>query len=171
MFVISSQRNATINIRKGERVHHPQHGVGEIQSIEERSFYGSAAATYAELYFEREDLTLTLLKDDVTDSVRKLISSTKARQLLKELKDWNGKPSKQWKARANAHQVAIESGDPFAYAKVFKELCQLESKETLRAGDRAHLKQTEELLVEELANSLGKSRHQAQGMLEKAITD
>jgi len=111
-----------------------------------------------------------LLKDDVADSVRKLISSTKARQLLKELKDWKGKPSKLWKARANAHQVAIESGDPFAYAKVFKELCQLESVETLRAGDRAHQKQTEELLVEELANSLGKSRHQAQEMLEKAIT-
>ena len=90
--------------------------------------------------------------------------------MLKELKQWDGKPSKQWKARANAHQAAIESGDPFAYAKVFKELCELESNETLRAGDRAHLKQTEELLVEELANSLGKSRRQAQGMLEKAIT-
>jgi RNA polymerase-interacting CarD/CdnL/TRCF family regulator len=162
-------RNSAINIRKGERVHHPQHGVGEIQSVRERSFYGSEAATYAELYFEREDLTLTLLKDDVRDSVRKLISSTKARQLLKELKDWDGKPSKQWKARANTHQAAIESGDPFAYAKVFKELCQLDANESLRAGDRAHLKQTEELLVEELANSLGKSRRQAQSMLDKAI--
>lgn len=151
-------------------MHHPQHGVGEIQSVRERSFYGADAATYAELYFEREDLTLTLLKDDVNDSVRQLISSTKARELLKELKEWKGKPSKQWKARANAHQAAIESGDPFAYAKVFKELCELDANESLRAGDRAHLKQTEELLVEELANSLGKSRRQAQSLLEKAIT-
>lgn len=137
--------------------------------MKERSFYGAEAATYAELYFEREDLTLTLLKDDLPEAVRTLISANKARTLLKELKNWKGKPSKQWKARANAHQAAIDSGDPFAYAKVFKELTQLDAKENLRAGDRAHLKQTEELLVEELANSLGKSRQRAMVMLEQSV--
>ena len=151
-------------------MHHPQHGVGKVQSIKERSFYGSEAATYAELYFEREDLTLTLLKDDLPDAVRALISANKARKLLKELEAWDGQPSKQWKARANAHQAAIDSGDPFEYAKVYKELSRLDAEDTLRAGDRAHHKQTEELLVEELANSLKKTRRQARSLLEQAIT-
>jgi CarD family transcriptional regulator len=123
------------------------------------------------LYFEREDLTLTLLKDDLPEAVRTLISANKARQLLKELKQWAGKPSKQWKARANTHQAAIDSGDPFEYAKVFKELSQLDADETLRAGDRAHYKQSEELLVEELANSLGKTRRQARKLLDTAVSD
>lgn len=104
------------------------------------------------------------------ESVRALISANKARQLLEELKQWDGKPSKQWKARANAHQAAIDSGNPFAYAKVFKELSLLEAADTLRAGDRAHYKQTEELLVEELANSLRKSRRQARNLLQEAVS-
>jgi RNA polymerase-interacting CarD/CdnL/TRCF family regulator len=104
----------------------------------------------------------------MSEAVRALISANKARQLLQELKQWEGKPSKQWKTRANAHQAAIDSGDPFAYAKVFKELSCLDAADTLRAGDRAHFKQTEEMLVEELANSLRKSRRQARKMLQEA---
>ena len=69
---------------------------------------------------------------------------------------------------ANAHRAAIDSGDPFKYAKVFKELAWLEQSETLRAGDRQHYKQTEELLVEELADSLGKTRKQARKLLYSA---
>lgn len=149
-------------------MHHPQHGVGKIQSIEKRSFYGAEAATYAELYFERENLTLTLLRDDLPDAVRLVISANKARQLLKEIRQWSGTPSKQWKARANAHQAAIESGNPFEYAKVFKELHQLGMEETLRSGDRSNFKHTEELLVEELANSLGKTQNKAQELLRQA---
>lgn len=102
--------------------------------------------------------------------MRALISANKARQLLKELKQWQGKPSKQWKTRANAHQAAIDSGDPFAYAKVFKELSRLDAEDTLRAGDRAHYKQSEEMLVEELADSLKKSRRQAHQLLREAVS-
>ncbi len=112
-----------------------------------------------------------MLKDDLPEAVRTIISANKARQLLKELKQWEGKPSKQWKARANAHQAAIDGGNPFEYAKVFKELSQLDANETLRAGDRAHYKQSEELLVEELANSLGKTRRQARKLLDGAVQD
>ena len=54
------------------------------------------------------------------------------------------------------------------YAKVFKELHQLGMEETLRSGDRSNFKHTEELLVEELANSLGKSQNKAQEMLRQA---
>jgi len=151
-------------------VHHPQHGVGKIESIRERSLYGTQPATYAEVYFEREDLTLTLQKDRLADEVRTLISANKSRQLLKELQAWSKKPSKQWKARANAHQAAIATGDPFEYAKVYKELSGLDADDALRTGDRQHFKQTEALLVEELASALGKSRRKALAMLHEAAS-
>ena len=85
------------------------------------------------------------------------------------MENWDGKPSKQWKARANAHQAAIDSGDPVEYAKVFKELYGLDQDGSLRAGDRTHYKQTEELLVEELAKAMKKTRRQARSLLMKAV--
>ncbi len=163
-------KEITINIRKGESIHHPQHGIGKIQSIGERSFGGCAKATYAELYFARQNLKLTILKDDVPNTVRALISTKDAKRLLDELKGYEGKVSKQWKARANAHQAAIDRGDPFETARVYKGLSKLESQDGLRAQDKAHLAQSLALLTEELACSLRKSPEQARKMLA-AVAD
>ena len=126
-----------------------------MQSIRKRSFSGQAPATYAQLYFEREELTLIMLADDVSDNFRKLISAEEAKKVLDSISRWSGKPKAQWKARADAHQGALESGDPFECGKVFKGLNELESQGNLRQQDRMHLKQSLELLTEELASALG----------------
>lgn len=149
-------------------MHHPQHGIGKVKSIRKRSFYGAAAATYAEVFFARDKLTLTVLEKDLKKTVREPISAKQAKRLLEELRQWSGKPSSQWKTRANAHQAALDRGDPFEYAKVFKGLSQLEAEGALRAQDRAHLNQSLDLLTEELAHSLGKTSEQARNLLAQA---
>lgn len=103
-------------------------------------------------------------------TVRSLISNKEAKQLLKEIKSYDGKVSKQWKARANAHQAAIDRGDPFEYAKVYKGLVKLEEKDGLRAQDKAHLAQSLDLLAEELACSLRKSPEQARKLLAEVAS-
>lgn len=95
-----------------------------------------------------------MLADDVAENFRKLISAEEAEKILDRLKRWSGKPKAQWKARADAHQSALESGDPFECAKVFKGLNELEAKGSLRQQDRMHLKQSLELLTEEMARAL-----------------
>ena len=170
-FLAFKKGDRAINIKQGTHIHHPQHGVGKVESIRKRSFYGQAAATYAQLYFEREELTLTLLAKDVSDTIRTVITADEAENLLDSIKDWNGAPKKQWKARADAHQAAIESGDPLECAKVLKGLNRLQSEGPLRQQDRAHLKQSMELLTDELARALKKRRPQARKLLIEAIDD
>lgn len=162
-------RRRSINIKQGTHIHHPQHGVGRVESIRKRSFYGAAAATYAQLYFEREDLTLTVLEKDVSDTIRTVISADEAKSLLDQIKRWNGSPKKQWKARADAHRIAIDSGDPLEYGKVVKGLSQMQEDSPLRQQDRAHLKQSMELLTEELARALKKRPRQAEKLIIEAI--
>lgn len=100
--------------------------------------------------------------------MRQPISTNEAKTLLGKLKEWKSKPKKQWKARANANQAAIDRGDPFEYARVFKDLTKLEAEGALRAQDRQHLSQSTTLLVDELAHSLRKTPEQALRMLEEA---
>ncbi|NCF63186.1 MAG: hypothetical protein GWP58_10070, partial [Gammaproteobacteria bacterium] len=71
-----------MNFQQGNYIHHPRHGVGKVQSIRKRSFYGSGPATYAQLYFERDQLTLTLLEKDLPDIIRNVISTEDAFKLL-----------------------------------------------------------------------------------------
>ena len=159
---------SSLSIQKGSFVLHPQHGVGKITSIQDCSFAEQPEASYVELYFKRDQLTMTVLEDSVSGMVRGLISSEEAHDLLDHMTAWNGKPQSQWKARANANQAAIESGDPFEYSKVLKSLASLESGGAIRSSDRQHLNVSLNLLTEELACAMNKSRNRVRGLLSKA---
>jgi RNA polymerase-interacting CarD/CdnL/TRCF family regulator len=126
-------------------------------------------ATYAKIYFERDDLTFTLLEEDLPTMVRKLITADEAKDLLKHLEEWKGKAKAQWKARADAHQAAIDSGDPFKYARVVKELDRMEAEDELRPRDKANLAHSLGLLTEELTQSLAKTPAQTRKLIQSAL--
>jgi len=108
-----------------------------------------------------------LRQKDLDKTIRNPIDASEAKKLLDHLENWNGKVSGQWKARANANQEAMDRGDPYDYAEVYKGLSILEAEGSLRASDRAHLNQSLEFLAEELANALGKTRDQARREIAK----
>ncbi len=157
-----------ITIIQGDTVHHPHHGIGQVQSIRKRSFSGEEETTFAQVYFKRDGLTLMLRQQDLAKTVRNPINASEAKQLLDHLGKWDGKVSSQWKVRANANQVAMERGDPTDYVDVYKGLSRLEAEGALRASDRAHLNQALDFLVEELANALGKTHEQARNQIARA---
>lgn len=163
-------KRCPIEIKQGSHLLHPQHGVGKVQSIRKRRFSGAAAATYAQLYFEREALTLIVLAEDLKKTFRNLISANEAKNLLEKIRQWDGHPKKQWKARAEAHQNAIESGDPLECAKVLKGLTRVEAEDKLRIQDRDHLKRSMELLTDELSRALKKRPAQTRKMLDEAVS-
>lgn len=108
-----------------------------------------------------------LRQKDLDKTIRNPIDASEAKKLLDHLENWNGKVSGQWKARANANQEAMDRGDPYDYAEVYKGLSILEAEGSLRASDRAHLNQSLEFLAEELANALGQTRDQARREIAK----
>jgi RNA polymerase-interacting CarD/CdnL/TRCF family regulator len=158
-------RRAFISINQGDTIHHPFHGIGQIQSIRERSFSGEKETAFVQVYFKRDGLTLMLREQDLEDTVRKPINASEAKQLLDHLETWDGKVRSEWKARANANQMVMESGDPFGYVEVYKGLSKLEAEGTLRTTDRAHLNRSLDFLAEELANALGKTNEQARDQI------
>jgi len=106
---------------------------------------------------------------DLAKTVRKPISASVAKQLLDHLEGWKGAVKKEWKARANANQIALEGGDPFAYADVCKGLSLLEAAGTMRATDREHLKKSMALLVEEVSCALGETPEQARDQIDSHL--
>lgn len=155
--------------QKGDLCLSLKHGVGQILSIKDRSFGGHSKASYAELYFTSQDLTLILLESDMSETVRELVPAEKASELLTCLKEWSGAPNKAWKARAFAHQAAIEGGDPFENVKAFKELYGLSVEGALRTSDRQNYNKSLELLIEELMYSLGKTRQRVRKLIQDAL--
>lgn len=138
-----------------------------MQSVRKRSFSGDDR--FAEIYFEREELTVMLREDQLEGTVRPPIAATKAHKVLDHLKTWQGKVSKSWKARANAHEKKLEKGEAEAYAEVYKNLRKQEQNGKLSVADRKHLKMSRRFLAEELANALDKSVPQAKRQMSEAV--
>lgn len=158
----------TTDISRGSAVHHPHHGIGKVQRVGKRRFAGSNGADYAQVYFKRDDLTLIMPLQDVASAVRRPLDASQAGALLDYIEHWKGKCSRQWKARAAAHQEAMQRNDPFEYAEVCKGLSQLESEGTLRHTDRTHLNRSIEFLADELAYALDKTPDYARMLIVKA---
>jgi len=146
-----------VKLSRGSAVHHPSHGIGKVQSIRERNFEGANGAEFAQFYFQRKALTLILPVQVAADSVRSPVNREQAVQILEHIGSCEGHASKQWKARAAAHQEAMDRGDPFAYAEVFKSLRWLEAEGALRITDRANLNKALDFLVDELSFAFEKS--------------
>lgn len=158
-------------IGKGVTVHHPDHGIGSVQKVGKRNFAGPDSDDFAQLYFEREQLTLILPAQALAETVRKPLTARQASEVLDHLKQWDGRLSKQWKARAAANQEAMERGDPFEYAEVCKGLSVLESEGGLRHTDRVHLNRSFEFLADELAHALNKTHDYARKLITEALGD
>ena len=65
---------------QGDTVNHPHHEIGQVQSIRKRSFSGEAETTFAQVYFERDGLTLMMRKKDLATTVRNPINASEAKQ-------------------------------------------------------------------------------------------
>ncbi len=157
-----------ITITQGDRIHHPHHGIGKVQSIRKRSFSGENGTRFAKIFFKRDSLTMMLRENQLDEMIRKPMSLREAKKLLAHLKTWKGKVSNQWKPRATAHQLKMEQGEPLRYAEVYKNLRVRQDEGTLSAADRKHFKQSGELLAEELANALGKTPSEALEQISQA---
>jgi RNA polymerase-interacting CarD/CdnL/TRCF family regulator len=166
--VISCSKENIITVNQGDHIHHPDHGIGKVQSIRERSFSGEEHTKFAKLFFKRENLTWLVRANELPENIRSPLNASEARKLIKHLKTCKSKFSPQWKVRANANQAVIDKGDPFGYAEVCKGLSVMQQEGSLSATDRKHLSRSIEFLSEELANALGKTQDEARLDIEKA---
>ncbi|HMB59608.1 MAG TPA: CarD family transcriptional regulator [Xanthomonadales bacterium] len=166
--MFSNPRRRFITAIQGDRIHHPHHGIGKIESIRKRSFSGENGSKFAKIFFERDCVTLMVRENQLDETCRKPIGPTEAKKLLAHLKTWKGKVSNQWKTRANANQLKMDEGNPNGYAEVYKGLKVREEDGSLSAADRVHLKQAGEFLAEELAIALGKTPSEALDKISSA---
>jgi RNA polymerase-interacting CarD/CdnL/TRCF family regulator len=132
-----------------------------------RSFSNEPEELFAKILFKRSDMTVLMREDEMQETTRPVIGEAEARKILNHVSTWAGNVSDQWKARANAQQKKIDTGDPYDCAEVFKGLSLREAQDTLSAADRKQLKVSTEFLSSELAHALGKTRSQARKQLVK----
>lgn len=143
------ERRTTL-YKRGDTVAHAYHGIGTVRAIEEKEILGSRLE-FAVLFFEREELRLTIPKKDLDEHVRDILSEDEAQEVIEYLSHYDERLAKNWKSRNRNNQERLTSGDPKQLCIVAKGLIKLKKrKKSLSNSDRKQLQRALALLAEEL---------------------
>lgn len=134
----------------GDKVVHPMHGAGVIESIVRRKVNGEQKDYYL-LNLSGGTMTVMIPTDNTREiGVRPIISDREAADILRAMEAIEVDMTQNWNRRYRENMVRLKSGDLLEVARVVKGLMLRESERGLSTGERKMLHTAKQILISEL---------------------
>ena len=134
----------------GDKVVHPMHGAGVIDSIVQRKVAGKLEDYYL-LKLSVGSMTVMIPTGNTQEiGVRPIVSSEEAKALLRALENIEVDMTQNWNRRYRENMVRLKSGDLLEVARVVKGLLLREGQRGLSNGERKMLRTAKQILISEL---------------------
>jgi CarD family transcriptional regulator len=140
----------------GEVAVYPGHGVGRIESIEEKEFSGTKQSFYIIRILDT-DMTIMIPIDGAKNAgLRCVIDACEVCKVYDILRDKNiVHDNSPWNRRYKEYMERIKSGSIYEVATVLKELYNLRYWKELSFGEKKMFEMARNLITKELSMSLG----------------
>lgn len=137
----------------GDRIAHPMHGAGIIDSIVTRMVDGSEREYYS-LKLPAGDMQV-MIPVDATDSigVRPIVCPEEAEKIISAFSEIEINMTQNWNKRYRENMIKIKSGDLMEVAAVIKGLMIRETDRGLSTGERKMLHSAKQILISEIVLS------------------
>lgn len=134
----------------GDKVVHPMHGAGVIDSIVRRKVAGQVQEYY-QLKLSVGNMVVMVPTDNTGGiGMRPVVSGAKAEELMSEMEDIEVDMTQNWNRRYRENLERIKSGNLLEVARVIKGLRQREGQRGLSNGERKMLHTAKQILISEL---------------------
>ena len=134
----------------GDKVVHPMHGAGVIDSIVQRKVSGHVQEFYL-LKLSVGNMVVMVPTDNTGEiGMRPVVSDTRAKELMSEMEDIEVDMTQNWNRRYRENMVRLKSGDLLEVARVVKGLLRRDSQRGLSNGERKMLHTAKQILISEL---------------------
>lgn len=134
----------------GDKVVHPMHGAGVIDSIVQRKVSGHVQEFYL-LKLSVGNMVVMVPTDNTGEiGMRPVVSDTRAEELMSEMEDIEVDMTQNWNRRYRENMVRMKSGDLLEVARVVKGLLRRDSQRGLSNGERKMLHTAKQILISEL---------------------
>ena len=158
-----------MTFRVGDRIAHPMHGAGVIDSIVTKRINGKDREYYV-LKLPAGDM-LVMVPVETCDAigVRPIVAPAEAEALLGAIPGIEVEMTSNWNKRYRENMLRIKSGDLMEVASVVKGLMQRDRERGLSTGERKMLHSAKQILISEIVLSESSSYEEVEARLDRAM--
>lgn len=155
--------------RAGDKIVHPMHGAGIVESIVQNKVNGVTRDYYVLKLPLRSMVVMIPTHNCDEIGVRPIIDSAQADDILARLPGIEVEFDQNWNRRYRDNMERIKSGDLMEVARVIKGLMLRDGERGLSTGERKMLHSAKEILISEIVLSQSVSYEDVEERINSAL--
>ena len=158
-----------MTFRVGDRIAHPMHGAGVIDSVVKSKINGTERDYYV-LKLPAGDMLVMIPVDTSAEiGVRPIVDADEAEKILGSIPGLEIEMTQNWNKRYRENMLKIKSGNLLEVAAVVKGLMQRDKERGLSTGERKMLHSAKQILISEIVLSESASYEEVEERLNSAL--
>lgn len=153
----------------GDKVVHPMHGAGIVESIVQKEVNGVTREYYILKLPVRSMVVMVPTEHSGEIGVRPVVGSAEADRILASISQLPVEAVSSWNRRYRMNMERMKSGNLFEVARVVKSLILRENDRGLSTGERKMLHAAKQILISELVMSKDSSYEDMEEQINIAL--
>lgn len=153
----------------GDKVIYPNHGLGVIQRIEEKTILGTTCGFYSLRIASNETTVLVPLANADGVGLRRAIDDQEVTRLFRLLGDGKIDSQQNWKGRFKDNSERMRTGSIYDVAEVLKSLTCLSKSKSLSFREKRMLDRARFLVVSEVSEVVQEPTATVESRVDKAL--
>ena len=153
----------------GDKIVHPMHGAGVIDSIVQKKVNG----VLREYYILKLPLNGMLVMIPTHNSeeigVRPIVEGEEADRVIAAIPSMDAEMDSNWNRRYRENMLRLKSGDLLEVARVVKGLVRRDGERGLSTGERKMLHSAKQILISEIVLSQNSSYEAVEARIDSAL--
>ncbi len=160
-----------MDFKVGDKVIYPNHGVGVIEQVANRSIGDTVSSFYCLRILSTDSTVMVPVKNTLTVGLRKVLTKREINRVMEVLRNGEIATYDDWKGRFQANSEKMRTGDIRAVAEVLKSLTMLAEIKPLSYRERKMLDRARFLLISEIAEASNKPVEKVEAEIDGAIAE
>lgn len=153
----------------GDKIVHPMHGAGVIDSIVTKKVNGVVRDYYIMKIPVGGMLVMIPTRNSEEIGVRPIVPPEEADRVLAQLEDMQVDMTSNWNQRYRENMLRLKSGDLTEVARVVKGLARRDEARGLSTGERKMLHSAKQILISELVLSQSSTYEEVEARINRAL--
>src|SRR5256885_2946164 len=166
---IALPTGGTVTFEIGDKVIYPNHGLGIVERIEEKTILGTTCGFYHLRIVANETTVLVPLTNVDGVGLRRAISDQEVERLFTLLGDGKIDNHQNWKGRFKDNSDKMRSGSIYEVADVLKSLTFLAKSKSLSFREKRMLDRAKFLIISEVSEVMRESAAAIEGRVDGAL--